>query len=65
MLHVEGKSAKVLHKSTIIRHAKAVAAAEGKPIRAVRGFPSKQLSKDTVKKRFNFATKNKGSRGPM
>jgi hypothetical protein len=60
VLHAGGKSEKVLHKSTFIRHAKAVAAAEGKPIRAVRGFPSKQLSKDTVKKRLNFATRNKG-----
>ena len=60
VLQAGGKSKKLLHKSTIIRHAKAVAAAEGKPIRAVRGFPSKQLSKDTVKKRLNFATRNKG-----
>jgi hypothetical protein len=59
VLHTEGKSKKVLHKSTIIRHAKAVAAAEGKPIRVVRGFPSKQISKDTIKKRLNFATKNR------
>jgi transposase len=59
VLHTKGKSKKVLHKSTIIRHAKAVAAAEGKPIRVVRGFPSKQLSKDTIKKRLNFATRNR------
>jgi transposase len=60
VLHSEGRSEKLLHKSTIIRHARAVAAAEGKPIRVVRGLPSKELSKGTVKKRFSFATENLG-----
>ena len=59
-LHAKGTSSKLLHKATIIRHAKRAAMAEGKPLRVVRGLPKKELSQDTVKKRLSFAEKNKG-----
>jgi transposase len=62
VLHAEGKSSKLLHNSTIIRHAKRAAAAPGKPLQVVRGLPAKQLSQDTIKKRVAFATKNKWRR---
>ena len=58
VLHAEGRSAKLLHRSTIIRHAKKVAKSKGKPIRVVRGLPSKDLSNTNKVKRLNFALKN-------
>ena len=60
VLHAQGSTTKLLHKSTVIRLAKAAAAAKGKPIRVLRGFPSKTLCKGTTTKRLHFATHNKG-----
>jgi hypothetical protein len=62
VLYEEGKSSKLLDKKTIMRHAKAAAATASKPLRVVRGLPSKLISKDTIKKRLAFAKKNKGRR---
>lgn len=59
VLHAEGRSAKLLHKSTIIRHANKAAKSKGEPIRAVRGLPSKQLSQANKARRLNFAIKNR------
>jgi transposase len=39
-LHHQGISGAVLHKATIIRHARRVAAKKGVPIRAARGRPA-------------------------
>lgn len=60
VLHARGKSSKLLHKTTIIRHAKQAANKEGKQIRVVRGLPSKDLSKATKAKRLSFALANRG-----
>lgn len=48
------------HSTTIIRHAKAAAIATKTPIRAARGKPGKQLTKDTRAKRLAFVNANKG-----
>jgi hypothetical protein len=52
-----------LHRTTVIRHAKRLAKALGKPIRAVRGRPKKLLSLDTMAKRLAFCKTN--SRQPL
>jgi hypothetical protein len=59
-LHAQGTTSKLLHKSTVLRHAKGAAKAEGKPIRAVRGLPGKELTQGTKLKRYNFAKANQG-----
>ena len=60
VIHAQGKSKTLLHKSTIIRHARKAAKNEGKPIRVVRGLPSKDLSNANKAKRLNFALENRG-----
>ena len=57
-LHHQGITAAVLHKATIIRHARRVAAEKGVPIRAVRGRPAKRLSDSIKHKRLQFARAN-------
>lgn len=60
-LHRLGKTPgdKPLHQTTIIRHAKAKAAADGHPIRAANGKPKKELSAATIAKRLAFCEQNK------
>ena len=60
VIHAQGKSNTLLHKSTIIRHARKAAKNEGKPIRVVRGLPSKDLSNANKAKRLSFALENRG-----
>lgn len=54
-----GLVTKLVHKSTLIRHAKAAAKKAGEPIRVMRGLPAKQLSERTKQQRVAFAQKNK------
>jgi hypothetical protein len=52
-------AAKKVHRVTVARHAKALAAASGKPIKAVRTKPKKQLTADTKAKRLAFCKANR------
>jgi hypothetical protein len=54
----EGITDHKVHKTTALRHAKAKAQSQGKPIRCVRGRPRKTLMKDTKKARLDFAKTN-------
>lgn len=58
-LHSQGITSKVLHKTTIIRHAKEAAKSSGTPIRSVRGKPGKRLTAATKAKRLAFCMANK------
>lgn len=62
-LHKLGKTPgdKPVHVTTIIRHAKAKAAADGHPIRAAKGKPKKELSAATIAKRLAFCEQNKNT----
>lgn len=58
-LHEEGLTTRPVHRTTVSRHAKATAAAEGRPIKASRGKPSKQLTVTTKALRLKFCDNNK------
>jgi hypothetical protein len=58
-LHSQGHTRTKVHKSTLIRHAKAAAASRGEPIRATRNPPAKRLAGATKTKRLHFAKANK------
>lgn len=58
-LHTQGITSKVLHRTTVVRHAKAAAKSSGTPIRVVRGQPGKRLNKNTKAKRLAFCLANK------
>ena len=59
-LLVEGVTSKLVHKSTVIRHArKAATLQHGKKLLAVRGKPKKAISQQNKKKRLKFARANK------
>jgi transposase len=60
-LHKLGKSltGKVMHRTAVVRHAKAAALKAGRPIKVVRTKPVKQLTKDTMAKRLKFCLANK------
>jgi transposase-like protein len=60
-LHKQGitKGRAPLSRTTVVRHAKAYAAAQGRPIRASRTKPAKQLNEHTVKARLGFCLANK------
>jgi hypothetical protein len=49
-----------LHRTTVARHAKAVAAAMGEPIKVLRGMPKKMLSAASRSKRLAFSLANAG-----
>ena len=55
VLFEQQMTSKVVHTSTVRRRAKEQAAAEGRPILAVRGRPLKALSQTTKDKRLKFA----------
>ena len=57
-LQHEGFATTTVHKSTIIRVAKAVARQSGCAIHAVRGKPGKRLTQDTKCKRLQFCKDN-------
>jgi hypothetical protein len=54
-----GLVSKLVHKTTVIRHAAAAAKQQGEPIRAVRGLPARQLSSGNKDTRLVFARTNK------
>jgi transposase-like protein len=58
-LHSQGLTSKVLHRTTVVRHAKQTAKAAGTPIRVVRGKPAKRLSNATKAKRVAFCKVNR------
>ena len=55
-LVTRGLTSKPAHASTVIRAARRAAASEGRPIRAVRGRPMKELTPATKSKRLAFAS---------
>jgi hypothetical protein len=57
-LHSKGLTAKVVHKTTLIRAATSSAKASGNPIHASRGHPRKQLSKANQNARLAFCQIN-------
>jgi hypothetical protein len=56
----EGLTARIVHKTTLIRAAKALARSQGAPLKVARGAPAKMLNKTTKAKRLAFAQANKG-----
>lgn len=50
---------KPMSRTTVTRHAKAAAAATGRPMRAVRTRPSKRLTDNTMAKRLAFSNTHK------
>jgi hypothetical protein len=58
-LHNLGLVASVVHPTTVSRHAKAQAAADGAPVVAKSGKPDKALSLDNINKRLLFCKANK------
>lgn len=58
-LHSQGLTSRVLHRTTVVRHAKAAAKAAGTPIKVVRGKPGKLLTNSTKAKRLAFARANR------
>ena len=58
-LHTSGITSKKVHKTTVIRVAKALAKKKGMPIRAVMGQPEKELNASTKSKRLSFVQSNK------
>lgn len=58
-LHSQGLTSRMLHRTTVVRHAKDTAKAAGTPIRVVRSKPAKRLSNATQAKRLAFCKANK------
>ena len=58
-LYTKGFTSTIVHKATVIRACKALAAKEGQPIHAVRGKPAKRLTHDTKSKRLLFCNLSK------
>jgi len=57
-LQKQGLATRRVHRGTVASHVKALAAASGHPIRAVRTKPKKQLTADTKAKRLAFCQAN-------
>jgi hypothetical protein len=55
----QGLTSRVLHETTIVRHAKESAKLAGSPLRLARGTPVKELTDDNKKKRLSFCEANK------
>lgn len=55
-----GLTPAIVHKTTIIRHAKAAAARDGTSLEVQRGKPRQGLTKASRTKRLDFAVDNKG-----
>lgn len=60
-----GSTTRVLHRTTIARHAKAAAAAQGRPIKASRAKPQKLLTEKTKGLRVTFCNENKRRSWPF
>jgi hypothetical protein len=58
-LDEEGLTTRPVHITTVSRHAKASAATAGRPIKAIRGRPQKQLTDKTKASRLKFCEANK------
>ena len=58
-LYQQGKTSRVVHRTTVIRNAKAAAKAAGQPITAVSRLPAKELTQDTKDKRLAFCKANR------
>lgn len=56
-----GLTHKVLHSSTVIKHAKKVATEQGIPLVCLRGKPRKGLTETTKQKRVKFAEEHKNT----
>ena len=52
-------SATPVHRTTVLRHARAASKSRGKRLRVVRGMPRKRLTQDTKAKRVAFCEANK------
>ena len=59
-LHSLGLTERVLHGTTIMRHAKKQAKLDGTPLRLARGMPVKMLTDATKLKRLAFCRANRG-----
>lgn len=58
-LCLQGLTSTIVHRTTVVRHAKKAAIADGTPIKSVRGKPAKRLSNDTKSKRLAFCLANR------
>jgi hypothetical protein len=58
-LHSKGLTPRILHGTTVARHAKTVARVDGAPIVAKRGKPVKQLTDKNCAQRVKFCKDNK------
>ncbi len=59
-VHMVGLTPTILHRNTVVRGAKSYGQEVGLPIRCVRGKPAKKLTQGTMKKRLEFALRNRG-----
>lgn len=59
-LHTSGLTNQeaAISRTTLVRHAKAVAKANGAPIHAVQGAPKKELTRQTKQQRLQFCKRN-------
>lgn len=60
-LKANGTVSTVVHKTTVLRHARAAAKNAGQQFRITRGKPKKALTADTMAKRLAFAIANKNT----
>jgi transposase len=58
-LYAQGLTPRVVHRTTLSRHAKRQAKAEGKSLMVVSGKPEKALTPNTISRRLAFCQKNK------
>jgi hypothetical protein len=61
-LYARDLTTKLLHRTTVARHAKEYAKSLGNPIKVFTGRPHQQLSKANKGKRLLFAEQNKGKK---
>ena len=62
LLHQEGLTPKLLHRTTVAKAAKHAAKKSGEPIRCVTSLPAKRLTESNKAKRLAFAKANKNRR---
>jgi hypothetical protein len=60
-LHLKGHTSSKVHRTTVIRHAKAAAKASGTKMWLHRGKPKRGISSSTQQKRLKFAKANKST----
>jgi hypothetical protein len=59
-LHKRGLTNKAVHRTTLARHAKQAAKAQGRQLKVERGQPKKHLKEENVEARLSFAQANLG-----